>query len=520
MSQSSESPLSLICCNCQKLFACVNEPLTTSEGNNSKRVTFDEHSYAVSSGYCHVCATLKRRSASRSWAPDLLLVYEPDGVDIFILKSNEVDAEGVRYQSQAIEFFASVEGGDESSIELDPHAHTLGQPSVTVNPQSSPTHTGDHACFDLIRDWLHICTSKHELCRRAQGNTSTRQPPTRLINMRNGLRLIETATSDVGGEPLKYATLSHRWMEGTTKLVQSSLHSMKQCIDPACLSLVFQESIAAAMRLEIEYIWIDALCIVQDDPEDWSRESSSMGAIYQNAFLNIGASAAALTNDPREIWRIPGAALSMKSPIGLFVSRDATALSMIHVEVARQNYARKFFGFTRAVKTDRHSYGPLMERGWILQERLLSPRSVYFGEQLTWECPELLANEVFPRGSPSKRLINPWNLNSPLRLVTLLERQRLEHIEYANGLNINDAYRTWLYLVENYRHCKLTFQTDALPALSGLASSFQDVLKDHYLAGLWRQDLIRGLLWNRCLRHCRGKIAARRPTQYRGKSKL
>jgi len=111
--QCSATPLTLTCASCHKLFAFVTEPLKANESDETKRITLDGGSIAVSAGYCHVCATVKRGSASGSWAPDLLLVYKADGVDILILKSNEVNEEGVPYESRAVEFLTSTAGAAE-----------------------------------------------------------------------------------------------------------------------------------------------------------------------------------------------------------------------------------------------------------------------------------------------------------------------------------------------------------------------------------------------------------------------
>lgn len=147
----------------------------------------------------------------------------------------------------------------------------------------------------------------------------------------------------------------------------------------------------------------------------------------------------------------------------------------------------------------------------------MSPRSIYFDEQLTWECSELLANESFPQGSPGPTLIGGFERNRPLRLASLLHGASDPATEYTSGIVINYTYRTWLYLVETYRHCRLTYTSDTLPALAGLAKEFQVELEDDYLVGLWRKDVMRGLLWNRCVEHCR-RIAYSPLATYRGKS--
>lgn len=155
-------------------------------------------------------------------------------------------------------------------------------------------------------------------------------------------------------------------------------------------------------------------------------------------------------------------------------------------------------------------------RNGSVQERSLSPRSIYFDEQLTWECAELLANESFPQGSPGPK-INGFERNKPLRLASLLYGMTNPSTEYADGMVIKHTYRTWLYMVETYRHCHLTYTSDTLPALAGLARKFQVELGDKFFVGLWWKDIIRGLLWSRCVEHCR-RIAYRPLETYRGMS--
>jgi hypothetical protein len=519
--QRSDIPLSALCAQCQLLFSRENDPLTSSKPPSTARVRYDTASESTQGDDCHVCTARRRMlpfALPVSESSEMSLTHEPGSVDVFNLYSHSYDvSNGTEHKTRVMEFFESHLDSKCPAIQLDPLAHTLGRSAISVNPNVAAESTQNEACFDLVRHWLHTCDNEHELCRRARVGTDFFQLPTRLIDVRNGLKLVETAVLRTGRQDVKYATLSHRWKEGpAARLLHSNLGSMKQAIDPRCLTQVFRDSIDAVRRLDIGFIWIDALCVLQDSAADWARESSRMGDVYRYACLNIGASIAAQTEETDTGWRVLDVKVELESTGGLYVRRNTAAFSMTHVKILRKDHAKRYFGFTRDVQTVGHQFGPLMQRGWVLQERLLSPRSVYYGQQLTWECPELLANEVFPEGSPSKKLINPWNLNSPLRFVSLAERRERDALQYGDGLRINDTYRTWLHLVEKYRHCQLTFHSDALPALSGLASQFQNKFKDDYLAGIWRRDLIRGLLWHRCIVHCRGRIMKYPLPKYRG----
>jgi hypothetical protein len=60
-----------------------------------------------------------------------------------------------------------------------------------------------------------------------------------------------------------------------------------------------------------------------------------------------------------------------------------------------------------------------------------------------------------------------------------------------------DAHERWLSIVEEYSAKMITHPTDRLPALSGIAQIMQERTGDEYIAGLWRRDLVAGLLWAR-----------------------
>ncbi|KAF2028286.1 hypothetical protein EK21DRAFT_70194, partial [Setomelanomma holmii] len=128
------------------------------------------------------------------------------------------------------------------------------------------------------------------------------------------------------------------------------------------------------------------------------------------------------------------------------------------------------------------TFSSLFSRGWVLQERLLSPRSVYFGEIMTWECPEMIANEVFPGGIPFARGHFPiWGTEKPFRLPRLLQNDNDDELT-----NKVELYHRWLWICTTFSKCKLSHEADALPAISGLAKACRDVLEDSYLDGIWR----------------------------------
>jgi hypothetical protein len=219
-----------------------------------------------------------------------------------------------------------------------------------------------------------------------------------------------------------------------------------------------------------------------------------MGDIYSMATLNIGATAAAEAKS---------------SNLGLSVNARATG----YFTPARLRFERRDFSGDYIIYSD-DMFGTiyrtaLMRRGWVLQERMLSPRSVYFGDIFTWECTELLATEVFPGGVPHNESLR-WGFNRPLRLQAMLQ----------TDVTQESTYRRWLDIAMSSSECRLAFESDALPAISGLAKAFQDQLNDRYVAGLYEGGIIWGLLWYRIRSENASDAVGGKthPAQYRGKS--
>ncbi|KAI4624508.1 hypothetical protein J4E83_004183 [Alternaria metachromatica] len=238
-------------------------------------------------------------------------------------------------------------------------------------------------------------------------------------------------------------------------------------IDANTLPPVFKDAIDISRSLEVPYLWIDALCIVQNDAEDWDKEAALMGQVYSNAFCNLGASAAAEKSAQRK---------EFKRTYGSYLKRDSSMTARV-----------------------------LLRRGWVLQERLLSPRSIYYDDKLHWECSELHACETFPQGAPNAGGFNPWGKDGfPFRAANLLydEMKYKKFGIYSpqkcppDVAQIREVYRKWLHVVENFSNCQLTYEEDRFPALMGLAKYWQATTKDHYVAGMWRRDLVYGLLWS------------------------
>lgn len=199
--------------------------------------------------------------------------------------------------------------------------------------------------------------------------------PTRLIDLSKSTSLPQPhlITTKIT-EKYKYAALSHSW-GGKVALTttKQTLKNRETGISLDELPATFKDACVLALRLKIHYLWIDSLCIVQDDKQDWERESAIMGEIYENSHITISATAA--KDSTRGILHDRA---SRFRPIVLPHSSE-------NRELNRPMVLRPWLlSWSQSIDG---SDSPLSSRGWVLQERLLPPRTVHMGhEQLFWEC--------------------------------------------------------------------------------------------------------------------------------------
>lgn len=196
------------------------------------------------------------------------------------------------------------------------------------------------------------------------------------------------------------------------------------------------------------------VCITQDlvDRSDWEHEGSLMGKVYTHSYCNLSASDA--SDSTKSLARD-------RSPNFLDVININLRTDLLNGDKDLQSYAiEDSYLFDRAV-----SSCELNHRGKVLQERLLSPRVLHFGhDQLLWECRSTIACEKYPREVPAiTRSIKGTDLK-------------------ANVAYIRNDEQSWLEfsstIVRQYSECSLTFGTDKLVALSGIAKQVRAALKD------------------------------------------
>ena len=327
--------------------------------------------------------------------------------------------------------------------------------------------------FAMLQRWYHDCMENHPDCRPNMSDPETRgdmenvRLPAKLIHIKPDGTLNLYITNH---KPGRYVALSYCW--GTTKsfkTTRENLEARKRGFSKVDLPQTLQDAITLTWRLGFDLIWIDALCIVQDDGNDWQHQCADIGNIYNNASLTIAASAAKDKAD------------------GFLVARQKSRSAALVLPMQCSNSRRHGAVFVYLRPTTRGEVHEVIDRSvlntrcWCLQERILSRRIVHFSEnQIFWECQKCTFAEdgsVFDRTNMLKR-----------ELFFGADRN-------SRAPNIRSLFRGWQKVVRDYSSRKLFDGGDILPALSGMASQVYQLTGSDYLVGVWRLDLPYGLLW-------------------------
>lgn len=272
-------------------------------------------------------------------------------------------------------------------------------------------------------------------------------------------------------------SLSYCWGRSNdkSKTTKRNLEDRRSRIDLESLPLTIQDAIRLTRIMGIQYLWVDALCIIQSEDgkrnlEDFYFEAPRVGSYYSNAYCLISALAAP------------------DSAQGLFTERDTYQYPLKTCTLGFDEDDKQCFILKNLVENVRRYQGPAMKRGWCLQERLLSRRIIHWTKDaIFWQC----------RGLPLAGELQPHPSTSDDSLLRSYEGYILaEPFDKAVGTS-------WTTLVRRYMDMNLSFQSDRLAAIQGLGDRLAQHHQDQYFAGVFRSHLAHGLLWygHRYVRH-------------------
>jgi hypothetical protein len=356
-----------------------------------------------------------------------------------------------------------------------------------------------------------------------------------LADYRHGnVNIISTANL-VNRGIVEYFALSHCWGDKvSTKLTKANLESMRM-FEVSTLPKNFRDAICISQKLGIRYLWIDSLCIAQDDILEWDSESTNMGLVYANAKCVISATA------------------SKDAAGGCFLRRDLSnddcrllkASQTIYVARSRIKHSELAILFHKKVDS-----AALTKRAWALQERYLAGRVIHFCEDLIlFECNQQMASVHHAQGEeyPLRAYIRydgKVHSQDDRSQVAKHEEEWIEWKEWLNGEGYvtrrkpNQAYLarkekidllysqsarlgirgdfeflwrftgtllkekiefhvSWYEIIAQYSVRDLTRSSDKLKALSGMAYFIQRNTGFRYVCGLWLEALPMNLLWIR-----------------------
>jgi Heterokaryon incompatibility protein (HET) len=337
--------------------------------------------------------------------------------------------------------------------------------------------TSSSACFQVVRTWINECIESHLDCKRL--NLQAKRMPSRLLKLTSlgktaQIRLIPTEKLVIDGNYPQYLTLSHCW--GICKILtlkEEFLESFQDGVPFEELPKTFADAVIITLSLGYSCLWIDSLCIIQDNPADWLKEAALMGDVYQGAVCTI----AALGADD--------------SQGGCFVKRHPLAFRPCQV-------ANEIYAWPQRSAIAQNRRGPsffganiprLNTRAWVLQERVLSPRTIFYGaDMLYWECGECVASEHNVRMQSADGQRGP-NFTIPVKskLKALLSTSLEVETDQLSQL--------WCYMLFAYTQARMTFASDKWIALAGVANKIAGRCNSRLIAGMWEADLISELLW-------------------------
>jgi hypothetical protein len=344
---------------------------------------------------------------------------------------------------------------------------------ILASPGSA-THTS------ILANWIHSCNQSHTCYPRDLNFV-----PTRLLDVGNDdglIRLSHEAYSH--RSPVLYAALSHQWgsigQHRNFCTYTTNFEELKQNIDIKNLPKTYQDAIRITRSLGVQYLWIDSLCIIQDDPDDWEQESKLMEQVFSSAYCTLAASCARGANDSFLKPRPERHGLTLRNPHNFSLYYLYESIDDFHRHVDQSD---------------------LNMRGWVLQERALSRRTIYFTEmQSYWECGRGVRCETLTKSKKSDlHSSRPWcncaDLNFYSRKASFLGDSNFPHSveSYVKGMKI-ELYQD---LYTRYSKLALSFSADRPIAIKGLEARLIQTFGTTGGYGVFELYLHRCLLWKR-----------------------
>lgn len=329
-----------------------------------------------------------------------------------------------------------------------------------------------------IRPWMKRCLKEHTTtCNHEAKSSNNPILPTRLLFVGNQTHPTPKLVENQNRTYTRYLILSYSWgssgNHNKVKTLEENYQARLEGIDISELPKTIQDAIEVTRAMGESYIWIDAICIKQDkDPNvsDWDLESPKVGDYYANALCMISAMRAKDSAEgfltERKLSKYP----HRQSLLACGKTPHGDKNVHIWAEVINPQLG---------LEADTE---PLMDRGWCLQERALCPRRLHWTKNgLFWECNKTSSSEHQALSGVSSAI---WWMGT---LAT-------HHV-----FSVEDKSRAlaeqWCFLIQRYSGMALSYPTDRLVAIHGIAARLIKQRRDQYCAGVFESQVRAGLLW-------------------------
>ncbi|KAK7423846.1 hypothetical protein QQZ08_008890 [Neonectria magnoliae] len=323
--------------------------------------------------------------------------------------------------------------------------------------------------FEILRQWVQDCDTHAECSLQGSRPRPTRMP-TRLIDVdkENSNRVFVCSTELWEGQPeeiVKYVALSHPWgdvkyhdhFSSTSKNIHSRI---KNGIAFAELPATFKDAVKVTRELDIRYLWIDSICIIQGNDGDFKEEAKHMETVFSSAYCVIAASRAKGTS----------AGFLNKRPDRKVVKFEKMLGNPFYVCEDIDDFQKDVID------------GPLNKRGWVLQERALARRTIYFAERQTyWECGNGVRCETLTKMTNNKAAF----LGDP------------DFPRVATNSTKGGQIRLYESLYKQYSTLQFTKAYDRPIAIAGLEQRLIRAFGEQGGYGIFERYFGRSLLWQR-----------------------
>ena len=356
-----------------------------------------------------------------------------------------------------------------SCVEAGDRTVTLPQTEQEFLDTIGGRYVATQVNVQLLRAWLHQCESEHgEVCMPSlrlpvEKNREAALQPTFVVDVMQSC-LVDTPSQ------CRYVALSYIW--GTAPVFRHLLENTQDLRKTGSLqSLHIPATIRDAMTLVHaigeRYLWVDSLCIIQNDSMMQQAEIMRMGSIYSRALFTIIAAAGDHANSG-----LPGVVRGSREQVQKILKfNDCELLTAIDIR-------RTASGIDDTVWA---------QRAWTFQERVLSSRTLVFSEkQVYWSCRAASYSEE--QAHEQVRDINRHHLSFPQKPATdYLPLGPLRPLEYR---------KIYCDLLSSYRDRRLSYETDMLNAFNGVSEILGALQDDSFHWGLPESLFSYAMTWS------------------------